>query len=163
MDSAGTIAMPGTRIPATSICVDGSLVPAHKSISSSAKASSPTGGDHQAICSPSLRGNPDTGHREWVWSFMTGIKKEYKSLKPKTHRADTVAVQRYYKGPYGSVGSEGGAWVCAKKAKEKEMRALNVKVTRRLYKSIPDQKSRQFRSTEKPPGTCSNPFSEGWG
>ena len=28
-----------------------------------------------------LRGNPDSGNREWVESFMTGIKKEYKIYK----------------------------------------------------------------------------------
>ena len=49
-----------------------------------------------------LRGNPDTGHREWVWSFMTGIKKEYNIYK---NLRDTALIQynlfnRYYKAPY---------------------------------------------------------------
>jgi hypothetical protein len=49
-----------------------------------------------------LQGNPDTGHREWVWSFMTGIKKEYKIYK---NLKGTALIQynlfnRYYKAPY---------------------------------------------------------------
>ena len=49
-----------------------------------------------------LRGNPDTGHREWVWSFMTGLKKEYKIYK---NLKGTALIQynwfnRYYKAPY---------------------------------------------------------------
>lgn len=49
-----------------------------------------------------LRGNPDTGHREWVWSVMTGIKKEYKIYK---NLKGTALIQynlfnRYYKAPY---------------------------------------------------------------
>lgn len=49
-----------------------------------------------------LRGNPDTGHREWVWSFMTGIKKEYRIYK---NLKGTALLQynlfnRYYKAPY---------------------------------------------------------------
>lgn len=49
-----------------------------------------------------LVGNPDTGQREWVWSFMTGIKKEYKIYK---NLKGTVLMQynwfnKYYKAPY---------------------------------------------------------------
>ena len=49
-----------------------------------------------------LRGNPDTGQREWVWSFMTGLKKEYKIYK---NLKGTALIQynlfnRYYKAPY---------------------------------------------------------------
>ena len=49
-----------------------------------------------------LRGNPDTGRKEWVWSFMTGIKKEYKIYK---NLKGTALIQynlfnRYYKAPY---------------------------------------------------------------
>ena len=49
-----------------------------------------------------LRANPDTGNREWVWSFMTGIKKEYNIYK---NLRDTALIQynlfnRYYKAPY---------------------------------------------------------------
>ena len=49
-----------------------------------------------------LRGNPDTGAREWVWSFMTGLKKEYKIYK---NLKGTALIQynwfnRYYKAPY---------------------------------------------------------------
>lgn len=49
-----------------------------------------------------LRGNPDSGHREWVWSFMTGLKKEYKIYK---NLKGTALIQynwfnRYYKAPY---------------------------------------------------------------
>lgn len=49
-----------------------------------------------------LRGNPDTGNREWVWSFMTGLKKEYKIYK---NLKGTALIQynlfnRYYKAPY---------------------------------------------------------------
>ncbi|MEX2231533.1 MAG: hypothetical protein WD824_05200 [Cyclobacteriaceae bacterium] len=47
-------------------------------------------------------GNPDTGHRQWVWSFMTGIKKEYKIYK---NLKGIALIQynifnRYYKSPY---------------------------------------------------------------
>lgn len=47
-------------------------------------------------------GNPDTGRKEWVWSFMTGIKKEYKIYK---NLKGTALIQynlfnRYYKAPY---------------------------------------------------------------
>lgn len=47
-------------------------------------------------------GNPDAGQREWVWSFMTGIKKEYKIYKS---LKGTALIQynlfnRYYKAPY---------------------------------------------------------------
>jgi hypothetical protein len=31
-----------------------------------------------AFVPSALLGNPDTGRREWVWSMMTGLKKEYK-------------------------------------------------------------------------------------
>lgn len=49
-----------------------------------------------------LVGNLDTGHREWVWSFMTGLKKEYKIYK---NLRGTAVIQynwlnRYYKAPY---------------------------------------------------------------
>jgi hypothetical protein len=49
-----------------------------------------------------LRGNPDTGQREWVWSFMTGLKKEYKIYK---NLKGTALIQynwfnRYYMAPY---------------------------------------------------------------
>jgi Skp family chaperone for outer membrane proteins len=49
-----------------------------------------------------LVGNPDTGEREWVWSFMTGIKKEYRIYK---NLKGTALIQynlfnRYYKAPY---------------------------------------------------------------
>ena len=49
-----------------------------------------------------LHGNPDSGHREWVWSCMTGIKKEYKIYK---NLKGTALIQynlfnRYYKAPY---------------------------------------------------------------
>jgi hypothetical protein len=49
-----------------------------------------------------LLGNPDTGQREWVWSTMTGIKKEYKIYK---NLKGTALIQynlfnRYYKAPY---------------------------------------------------------------
>ena len=49
-----------------------------------------------------LRGNPDTGHREWVWGMMTGLKKEYKVYK---NLKGTALIQfnvfnRYYKAPY---------------------------------------------------------------
>lgn len=49
-----------------------------------------------------LQGNPDTGHREWVWSLMTGMKKEYKIYK---NLKGTALIQynlfnRYYKAPY---------------------------------------------------------------
>ena len=49
-----------------------------------------------------LLGNPDNGNREWVWSVMTGIKKEYKIYK---NLKGTALIQynlfnRYYKAPY---------------------------------------------------------------
>jgi len=49
-----------------------------------------------------IHGNSDAGHREWVWSFMTGIKKEYKIYK---NLKGTALIQynlfnRYYKAPY---------------------------------------------------------------
>jgi hypothetical protein len=49
-----------------------------------------------------LIGNPDTGHREWVWSFMTGLKKEYRIYN---NLKGTALIQynlfnRYYKAPY---------------------------------------------------------------
>lgn len=49
-----------------------------------------------------IHGNPDTGQREWVWSTMTGIKKEYKIYK---NLKGTALIQynlfnRYYKAPY---------------------------------------------------------------
>jgi Cu/Ag efflux protein CusF len=49
-----------------------------------------------------LLGNPDAGQREWVWSTMTGIKKEYKIYK---NLKGTALIQynlfnRYYKAPY---------------------------------------------------------------
>lgn len=55
-----------------------------------------------SFVSSTLRGNPDSGQREWVWSFMTGIKKEYKIYKS---LKGTALIQynlfnRYYKAPY---------------------------------------------------------------
>lgn len=49
-----------------------------------------------------IYGNPDSGTREWVWSCMTGIKKEYKIYK---NLKGTALIQynlfnRYYKAPY---------------------------------------------------------------
>lgn len=49
-----------------------------------------------------LLGNVDSGDREWVWSFMTGLKKEYKIYK---NLKGTALIQynwfnRYYKAPY---------------------------------------------------------------
>ena len=49
-----------------------------------------------------LHGNPDAGHREWVWGCMTGLKKEYKIYK---NLKGTALIQynlfnRYYKAPY---------------------------------------------------------------
>ncbi len=49
-----------------------------------------------------LRGNPDDGQREWVWSCMTGIKKEYRIYK---NLKGTALIQynlfnRHYKAPY---------------------------------------------------------------
>lgn len=49
-----------------------------------------------------LIGNPDTGQREWVWTFMTGIKKEYRIYK---NLKGTALIQynlfnRHYKAPY---------------------------------------------------------------
>jgi hypothetical protein len=49
-----------------------------------------------------IRGNPDTGHREWVSSLMTGLKKEYKIYK---NLKGTALIQynlfnRLYKAPY---------------------------------------------------------------
>ena len=34
-----------------------------------------------AFVPSTLAGDPDSGRREWVWSFMTGIKKEYRIYK----------------------------------------------------------------------------------
>ena len=55
-----------------------------------------------AFVPSTLRGNPDTGHREWVWGMMTGLKKEYKIYK---NLKGTALIQynvfnRYYKAPY---------------------------------------------------------------
>lgn len=49
-----------------------------------------------------LHGNPDAGRREWVWSLMTGLKKEYKIYK---NVKGTALIQynlfnRYFKAPY---------------------------------------------------------------
>lgn len=49
-----------------------------------------------------LLSNPDTGEREWVWSFMTGIKKEYRIYR---NLRGTALIQynlfnRHYKAPY---------------------------------------------------------------
>jgi hypothetical protein len=49
-----------------------------------------------------IHGNPDDGHREWVWSTMAGMKKEYRIYK---NLMGTVLLQynlfnRYYKAPY---------------------------------------------------------------
>lgn len=55
-----------------------------------------------AFVPSTLIGNPDTGKREWVWSFMTGLKKEYKIYR---NLKGTALIQynwlnRYYKAPY---------------------------------------------------------------
>lgn len=49
-----------------------------------------------------LAGNPDAGGREWVWSCMTGIKKEYRITR---NLKGTALIQynlfnRFYKAPY---------------------------------------------------------------
>ncbi len=49
-----------------------------------------------------LTGNPDAGQREWVWSCMTGIKKEYRIYK---NLKGTALIQynlfnKLYKAPY---------------------------------------------------------------
>lgn len=49
-----------------------------------------------------LHGSQDAGEREWVWSFMTGLKKEYKIYEG---LKGTALIQynlfnRYYKAPY---------------------------------------------------------------
>jgi hypothetical protein len=49
-----------------------------------------------------IAGNPDTGHREWVWSLMTGLKKEYRIYR---NLKGTALIQynlfnRFYKAPY---------------------------------------------------------------
>lgn len=49
-----------------------------------------------------IHGNQDAGERQWVWSFMTGLKKEYKIYK---NLKGTALIQynlfnRYYKAPY---------------------------------------------------------------
>ena len=60
-------------------------------------------GERMSTFVPStFRGNPDTGNREWVWSFMTGLNKEYKIYK---NLKGTALIQynlfnRYYKVPY---------------------------------------------------------------
>lgn len=70
-----------------------------------------------------LRGNPDTGHREWVWSFMTGLKKEYKIYK---NLKGTALIQynwlnRYYKAPYvDRLNSRIGFEYTIKKAPQKK-------------------------------------------
>lgn len=67
-----------------------------------------------------LIGNPDSGNREWVWSFMTGLKKEYKIYK---NLKGTALIQynwfnRYYKAPYvDRVNSRIGFEYVIKKAK----------------------------------------------
>ena len=55
-----------------------------------------------AFVPSTLRGNPDTGHREWVWGMMTGLKKEYRIYK---NLKGTALIQynvfnRYHKAPY---------------------------------------------------------------
>lgn len=55
-----------------------------------------------AFVPSTIHGNPDSGQREWVWSCMTGIKKEYKIYK---NLKGTALIQynlfnRYYKAPY---------------------------------------------------------------
>lgn len=49
-----------------------------------------------------INGNPEDGKREWVWSVMTGLKKDYKIYK---NLKGTVLIQynlfnRYFKAPY---------------------------------------------------------------
>ncbi len=49
-----------------------------------------------------IHGNPDSGHREWVWSCMTGLKKEYRIYK---NLKGTALIQYnlfnpQYKAPY---------------------------------------------------------------
>lgn len=76
-----------------------------------------------AFVPSTLLGNPDTGQREWVWSFMTGLKKEYKIHK---NLRGTALIQynwfnKYYKAPYvdrlnSRVGFE---YVLIKKPREK--------------------------------------------
>ena len=69
-----------------------------------------------------LLGNIDSGQREWVWSFMTGLKKEYKIYK---NLKGTALVQynwfnRYYKAPYvDRLNSRIGFEYTIKKAKGK--------------------------------------------
>ena len=70
-----------------------------------------------------IHGNPDNGPREWLWSCMTGIKKEYKIYK---NLKGTALIQynlfnRYYKAPYvdrlnSRIGFE---YVLKKKAEKK--------------------------------------------
>jgi hypothetical protein len=55
-----------------------------------------------AFIPSTIHGNPDDGHREWVWSTMAGMKKEYRIYK---NMMGTVLLQynlfnRYYKAPY---------------------------------------------------------------
>jgi hypothetical protein len=55
-----------------------------------------------AFVPSTLAGNPGDGEREWVWSFMTGLKKEYKLYK---NLKGIALIQynwfnRYYKAPY---------------------------------------------------------------
>jgi hypothetical protein len=51
---------------------------------------------------PTINGNPEQGKREWVWSTMLGMKKQYKIYK---NLSGTVLIQYnlhnpYYKAPY---------------------------------------------------------------
>lgn len=55
-----------------------------------------------AFVPSTIVGNPDTGEREWVWSFMTGLKKEYQIYK---NLKGTALIQynwfnSRYKAPY---------------------------------------------------------------
>ncbi len=70
-----------------------------------------------------IGGNPEVGHREWVWGMMTGIKKEYKVYK---NLRGTVLLQynlfnRKFKAPYADrLNSRIGVEYQIKKRKRKE-------------------------------------------
>lgn len=78
-----------------------------------------------AFVPSTLIGNPDTGAREWVWSFMTGIKKEYRIYK---NLKGTALIQynlfnRHYKAPYvDRLNSRIGFEYVLKKAKKANRR-----------------------------------------
>ena len=76
-----------------------------------------------AFVPSTLVGNPDDGQREWVWSFMTGLKKEYKIYK---NLKGTALIQynwfnKYYKAPYvDRLNSRIGFEYMLKEAKRKK-------------------------------------------